>query len=228
MNDVCAVCSKKHNLKWTRRFMLCAFLVPLSSFLISTTTAQAQNLRFGLRGGADVINMEYSGDVFKASNRSGFFVGPTLKINTPITGFSIDVGALYSQRDLKVDDNTMTQKSLLLPGNARMGVGLGDLLGIFLSVGPQFSFNLGTSAFYWEDLEGYRKHFTLQETTLSLNFGAGVSLGHHLEASVYYNLPIGKTADFTWDTMLHHLEDQTMHRAESTVNAWHLSVAYYF
>ncbi len=217
---------KKHHAKWTR--WMTAIALSFVMCHLPVGEAHAQSIRFGLRGGIDIIDMDYSGDVFHTSNRSGFFAGPTLKIKTPVVGLGVDVGVLYNQHDIKVSDRTLTQEKLIVPGNLRMGVDLGGMLGIFLSLGPQFSFNLGKSTYFWEDLEGYRKYFTLQQTTLSMNLGGGVSIGHHLEASLFYNLPLGKTADFTWDTLLDHLQDQTMHRAQATVNAWHLSVAYYF
>lgn len=209
------------NSRWHRLALL---MVALSM----TMPLLAQGLSFGVKGGFDINEMQFNGEALRTSNRAGFFAGPTFLIETPILGLAVDVSAFYHQRDLKVDDKDIRQKSLLVPANARLGISIGDLLGIFMSAGPQFSFNMGNSTFYWEDLEGYRKHFTLQETTLSINLGVGVIFDKHLEGAVYYNIPIGKTADFTWDTLQHQLEDQTMHRAKSKTNAWRISLSYYF
>lgn len=196
--------------------------------LSMTMPLLAQGVSFGLKGGFDITEMQFNGDVLRSSNRAGFFAGPTLLIETPLMGLGIDVAALYHQQDLKVEDKNLTQKSLLLPAHARLGVSIGNLIGVYMCAGPQFSFNLGNSTFYWEDLKGYRNHFVLQETTLSVNLGVGVTINKHLEGSVLYNVPIGKTADFTWDTLLQHLQDETMHRAKSRTNAWRISFAYYF
>ena len=100
--------------------------------------------------------------------------------------------------------------------------------GVYLCVGPQINFNLGESTFYWENLAGYRNYFTLQETTIGLNLGGGVTLGKHLEGSVYYNIPVGKTADLTWDTVVGALQDETMHRARTKTNAWRIALTFYF
>ena len=43
------------------------------------TNANAQ-IKFGLKGGLDVTNMSLSNDVFDASNKTGFFVGPMVKV----------------------------------------------------------------------------------------------------------------------------------------------------
>jgi len=185
-------------------------------------------VKVGVRGGLDLTSMDFNNDVLASSNRAGFFVGPTLRLSTPLPFLSVDASLLYDQRTLKVGEESLTQKSILLPGNVRAGVHLLGMVGVFASVGPQLSFNIGESNFYWENAEGYRNHFSLQDTKLSFNLGAGVQVGDHLEAAVYYNIPLGKTADFTWDTLNQHLSDQTMHRAKTTTDAWTLSLTYIF
>jgi hypothetical protein len=81
-----------------------------------------------------------------------FFIGPPVKIGLPVTGLAIDAAALYDQRDLKVQHETFKQQSFVLQGDARYGVGLGDVLGLFLMAGPQFSFNVGddVTALVWQ------------------------------------------------------------------------------
>lgn len=206
-------------------------LIPHFSFLLFlcfSLSSPAQSLQLGVRGGADVIEMQFSGEALNATNRAGFFLGPVLRIKTPLVGLSVDVAGLYDQRDLRMAEQTLKQKTLQVPANARLGIDIMGVAGVFLCVGPQLNFNLGESTFYWEDLKGYRNHFTLQETTVGLNLGGGATLGKHLEANIFYNIPLGKTADLTWDTILSALDDQTMHRARSKTNAWRIALAYYF
>ena len=52
------------------------------------TNANAQ-IKFGLKGGLDVTNMSLSNDVFDASNKTGFFVGPMVKVTIPIVGLML-------------------------------------------------------------------------------------------------------------------------------------------
>ncbi len=218
-------CASRHTNSSHFRFSLLIFHLSLFLFIVP---AKAQNVQLGLRGGADIIEMQFSGEALNSTNRAGFFLGPVLRIKTPIVGLSVDVAGLFDQRDLHVEGETMKQKTLQVPANARLGIDIMGVAGVFLCIGPQFNFNLGKSTFYWEDLKGYRNHFTLQETTVGLNLGGGVTLGKHLEANVFYNIPIGKTADLTWDTIVNALEDQTMHRARSKTNAWRIALTYYF
>lgn len=188
----------------------------------------AQNVQFGLRGGVQLTEMSFSGDALRTNNRTGFCAGPVLRIKTPVAGFAIDVATLYDQRDLKVDGLLMKQKSLLVPANARLGASVFSLLGIFLTAGPQLSFNLGDDILHWTDEASNIKQYTLQNTTLSLNIGGGVTVGKHLEAAIYYIMPLGKTGDFTWNRLTQQWQEEDWSHAKSRVDAWRFCVTYYF
>lgn len=205
-------------------------MVMVLSFVIchlSFSEAQAQ-VRFGLRGGFELTQMDFTSTALNKSNRAGFYVGPQVKFQLPIIGLGVDVSALYDRRDLKVSDESFTQQSLYLPAHVRYGANIGELLGIFLSVGPQFSFNLGDDIFYWRDQEKNNKQYNIQNTMLSFDFGVGVNFGPHLEATLYYNVPMGKTADFTWDELGKTLVNEEWNRAKSKMNAWHIGLTYFF
>lgn len=199
-------------------------------FMASPLSAQNDQVRvqFGIRGGVQLTEMSFTDEVLKRNNRAGYSIGPALKFKTPIAGLGIDVAALYDQRDLKVEGKGLKQKSLLVPVNARLGASVFNMIGIFLSAGPQFSFNLGDDMLHWMDDEGNSRQFSLQNTTLSVNLGCGVTVGKHIEGAVYYNLPLGKTGDFTWNTMSQQMQNQNWEHAKTTVDAWRLCVTYYF
>ena len=198
------------------------------ALLLAMPSSAQSGAQFGFRGALQLTEMRFDSEALGSNNRAGFSIGPTLKIGTPVTGFMIDVALLYDQRDLKVEGQHLHQKSVLLPANARLGASVFKLVGIFLSAGPQLSFNLGNDLMQWVDENGDAKQFALQNTTLSLNIGGGVTIGSHLEAAVYYNLPLGKTADFTWNTLRSQLGDESWDHAKSKVDAWRLSLSYYF
>ena len=73
--------------------------------MLTATTAQAQ-IQFGLKGGLNVSSMSLDKEVLDASNRCGFFVGPTVKFTLPVVGLGIDASALYDQREAKISANT--------------------------------------------------------------------------------------------------------------------------
>ena len=202
-------------------------LLILITFHFSLFTSEAK-VRFGVTGGFQLTDMTFSQDALDKTNRMGWFVGPTVKFTLPVVGMGVDVAALYDQRDLKVDDTVFKQKSVVVQGSARYGVGLGELLGIFLKVGPQFSFNVGDDFVHWLTTKEEYKQWSLQETMLSVNMGVGVTFAKHFEADVRYNVPISKTSDFTWSELGDELWDQTWHHAKSRTNAWSVSVTYFF
>ena len=85
----------------------------VAAALMIGITAKAQ-VKFGVKGGVNVTSMSFNNSVFDASNRTGFFIGPTVKIQLPLVGLGIDASALYDQREakVKVADNYTTDKTL--------------------------------------------------------------------------------------------------------------------
>lgn len=194
-----------------------------------TLTTQAQGIKFGVKGGLNITKMSFSEDVFKSDNKTGFFVGPTLKLSLPM-GFGVDIAALYDERSADVsgglvkteggndmlvyntESETIKQKSLQVPVNLRYNIGLGSMAGIYLAAGPQFGFPVADKVF-----ETKVGEYRLKDANLSINFGAGLTLMGHLEVGFTYNLAAGKSGEFrNWD-------DVDTHN-----NAWQISAAYYF
>ncbi|MDY4407691.1 MAG: outer membrane beta-barrel protein, partial [Prevotella sp.] len=62
--------------------------------------ASAQ-IKFGVKGGLNITDMSFSKDVVNTSNKTGFFIGPTVKFKIPVIGIGFDVAALYDQREAK-------------------------------------------------------------------------------------------------------------------------------
>lgn len=191
-------------------------------------TAQAQGLKFGVKGGLNISKMSFSKDVVSSDNKTGFFVGPSLKLSLP-AGFSADIAALYDERSTDVSGSkttavegniitstsgteTIKQKSLQIPLNLRYNIGLSSMAGLYLAAGPQFGFPVADKVFKTE-FGDYR----LKDANLSINFGAGLYLMGHLEVGFTYNLAAGKSGEFKdWN-------DVDTHN-----NAWQISAAYYF
>lgn len=201
-------------------------LVSLLVILCAMTwSVQAQGIKFGVKGGLNITKMSFSKDVFDSDNKTGFYIGPTIKISLPL-GLGLDIAALYDQRSTEVKaevnqsgtavgnygDEKITQKSLQIPVNLRYNIGLGASAGIYLAAGPQFGFPVGDKV-YNTKVGEYR----LKDANLSINFGAGVYLLKHLEVGFMYNLAAGKSGEFkNW-------EDVDTHN-----NAWQIGAAIYF
>lgn len=184
--------------------------------------ASAQ-LKFGVKGGLNITDMSLSSDVFETSNRTGFFIGPTVKFTLPIVGLGIDASALYDQRESELTnaDNEVTkikQQAINIPINLRYDIGFGSLAAVYLAAGPQFGFNVGDkNQTLFDDVADWK----LNSSNFSVNVGAGVMLLSHLQVGANYNIVCGKTGKITY---LDGVESAFRGRS----NSWQISMAYYF
>ena len=160
--------------------------------MLLATNANAQ-IKFGLKGGLNVTNMSFSEEVFDASNKTGFFVGPMVKVTVPVVGLSFDAAALYDQKEADVQYASgegelgkvnVKQQSINIPVNVRYGFGLSSLANLFLFAGPQWGINVGDKNFKWNESSSY----SLKKSNFSVNVGAGVTLLNHLQVSANYNI----------------------------------------
>ncbi len=146
-------------------------LVFMVAAMMYATSANAQ-VKFGLKGGLNVTSMSFSEDVFDASNKTGFFVGPMVKVTVPIVGLSFDAAALYDQKEADVKyvgtdgelgQANVKQQSINIPVNVRYGFGLSSVANIFLFAGPQWGINVGDKNFKWnEDKQLFFEEVKLQ------------------------------------------------------------------
>ena len=183
-------------------------------------------INFGIKGGYNVTNFSFSNDVLESSNKSGFFIGPSVKIGIPVLPIGFEVAALYDQRDAKLStqengEETLSQKSINIPVNIRYELGLGDMAGLYFAAGPQFGFNIGDKSFNFDDVADYK----LKDSNLSINLGAGVRLVKHLEIGFNYNIALGKTGEIN---VIDGAGEALGINGNGKANAWQISAAYYF
>lgn len=180
-------------------------------------------INFGIKGGYNITNFSFSNEVLESSNKSGFFIGPSVKIGIPVLPIGFEVAALYDQRDAKLSttangEETLSQKSINIPVNIRYELGLGDMAGIYVAAGPQFGFNIGDKKFSFSNANDYE----MKDSNLSLNLGAGIRLVSHLEIGFNYNIALGKTGEFNEVDGVKNLV------GNGKANSWQISAAYYF
>ena len=180
-------------------------------------------INFGIKGGYNITNFSFSNEVLESSNKSGFFIGPSVKIGIPVLPIGFEVAALYDQRDAKLSttangEETLSQKSINIPVNIRYELGLGDMAGIYVAAGPQFGFNIGDKKFSFSNANDYK----MKDSNLSLNLGAGIRLVSHLEIGFNYNIALGKTGEFN------EVDGAKNLVGNGKANAWQISAAYYF
>lgn len=200
------------------------FVLMVVMAVTAVMPASAQGVKFGVKGGLNNTEMKFDESVFDAENRFGWFAGPVVKIDLPITGLGVDIAGLYDQRETKVNDEKIQQKSILVPINARLNLGLGDAAGIYVAAGPQFGFNIGDDEFKWKDKDNYERTFQLKKSSFSVNLGAGLYLSDHFEVGFTYNIAMGKTADATFKDAI----KTATTNDDTKAKAWTISACYYF
>lgn len=194
------------------------------TMLMAVMPAHAQGINFGIKGGINSTEMKFDKSVFDSENRVGWFIGPTLKVALPVGGLGVDIAALYNQQETKLNDQSITQKNVVVPVNVRLNFGLGSTAGVYVAAGPQFGFNVGDDEFNWKDKENYENTFQLKKSSFSVNLGAGLYLSKHIELGFTYNISLGKTGDATFkDSMKAVTSDD-----DTKAKAWTIAACYYF
>ena len=196
-----------------RKIFTIAVLVAATCFAVP---AQAQ-FKFGLKGGLNITDMSFSSDVLNASNRTGFFIGPTVKFKIPLLGFGIDAAALYDQREAEFDD-VYDDDGYIMRGQKVKQQAINSLAALYLAAGPQFGFNVGDKH---KSLFDDSMDWKMKTSNFSVNLGAGVLLLSHLQVGFNYNIVCGKTGELTYKSGF----DNAL---RGRANTWQISAAYYF
>ena len=146
--------------------------------LMMAAPAQAQLIKFGVKGGLNMTKLDAEG--LKSDNSTGFFIGPMAEFTLPIVGLAIDGAVMFSQRG----KDEFKQQGLEIPVNLKFSFGLGSMLGAYLAAGPDFFYN-------FKDLkvEGGEA----KKAQVALNLGAGVKLLRKLQVGVNYQIPMGNS-----------------------------------
>ena len=187
-------------------------ILVIAAALLVTLPASAQ-IKFGIRGGANLVNMKFNNGTFDKDNRAGFYVGPTVKFTVPIVGLSLDASALYDEKTAEVNGETMKAQSIDIPINVRYGVGLGSVANLFLFAGPQFGFNVASDKSFYNSA----KEWPWKSSNVSVNVGVGCTVLKHVEVKANYNIACTKS-----------VEDSNNSDISAKYNSWQLGLAYYF
>lgn len=184
--------------------------------------SQAQLVKFGVKGGLNLTKMDMDNGL-DTKNRTGFFIGPTMIIDLPLTGLDIDASALYDYRASKLEvydeynaTETLKQQQIAIPVNVRYGFGIGDVARVFAFAGPQFGFVIDKEQSIKQVAD-----WKLKTSNFSVNVGVGAMVLKHLQATVNYNIACGKTGEIT-------VRDTGHAISKGKSNSWQLGLAYIF
>ena len=163
--------------------------------------------------------------------RSGFTIGPSVKMQLPVKGLAVDISSLYGQytiideitHDVAGGRNFTTNiklEEIRIPLNLRYEKQLSKVWGLYLFAGPQVNFNIGAKT-YVLDYCTWRS----RNAVMSLNFGAGLMLQKHCQLSVSYNLACNSTGEI-W--LYEGKNGFVGYRGKIKTNSLALSLGYYF
>ena len=184
----------------------------MAAALLMATPAQAQ-FSWGIKGGVnlgsnDLMALKDKNYALDASNYTGFFIGPKAEVRIPILGFGIEAAAMYAQKGMSVGEGeTFKQNSFQIPLNVKYAFGLGNIANVFIAAGPEFGFNVGETQKVFNNLitddktnvtTGGISAYVAKKSTLAINVGLGATLLNHLQVAINYNMPWGKTSEFTY------------------------------
>lgn len=193
-------------------------LILVAVAMMVATPSQAQ-VKFGLRAGLNLTDMSLDKKVVKTKNRIGFFVGPTVKFTLPIVGVGIDASALYDQRETEIENSKekIKEQAVNIPVNLRYGIGLGSMASGYIAFGPQFALNVGNK----DEKLLENTTWKLDNSTFSINVGAGVMLMDHFQVGANYNIVCGKTGELE-------IVEGVKTVLKGRANAWQIHASYYF
>ena len=181
--------------------------------LFMVTPAHSQ-IKWGIKGGVEVVNMKLDEKFLTSENTAGFFIGPMVDFKLPVVGLGLGVEALYSQSASKITEEGEGSlehvHSIQIPVNLKWNIGLGRMFGIFFNAGPQFGFNLG-----------HPNHYDTKSCVISANLGGGLNLFGHLQVGVHYNWGLSKLGSYE-------TPDVADEYIKIRKNGWNISLAYLF
>ena len=173
--------------------------------LMMVTPAHAQLIKFGVKGGVNLSELDIDGGYEgNKDNATGFFIGPMAEVTLPIIGLGVDGAVMFSQRGKGVGK----QQGLEIPVNLKYTFGLGSMFGIYLAAGPDFYFN-------FKDMDGIEA----KNAQVGVNLGAGLKLFRKLQVGVNYQIPVGDTFES---------KDEEGHTIGAKLKTWQVSLAYIF
>lgn len=184
--------------------------------LFVALSASAQ-ISFGVKAGMNLSDVSVSspGNLVKASNRTGFYVGPSIEAMVPFLGVGLDASVVYARKgvDLTILNKTFQGdiSYIDVPINLKWKIGIPNMVGLYMAAGPYLSYAAGNS------FKEFKDNFRIDDFDWGLNAGAGIELLGKLQIGANYSWGITKSK-FRYDD-----DDFTFRN-----RGWTLNAAFYF
>lgn len=196
-------------------------LIGIILLFVGIATSSAQ-IRFGVKGGVDVINNKISTDILNVNNRLGYYIGPTLEFMAPGPSFGFELSVFYGRKEYELENNSMNASIsnynyISVPLSIKKRFGLSSLAAIFLQVGAFGNVKLEGGNISMNNVVDQYKAKTFIG---GVHAGAGLTLLNHLELGMYYRTVL--TDNYSEDG-----PDWEKFNDQNTTN-WSVGLTYYF
>ncbi|MFZ4454748.1 MAG: porin family protein [Bacteroidales bacterium] len=154
------------------------------------TTANAQ-IKFGAKVGlnmasASLLDLNNVSNNLNSENYNGLMVGPTMEVS--LFGMGFDASLLYSQKGIAIKDFGSASVSYLeLPINFKYKLGIPNLIGVYATAGPYFSY-----AFSDKLSSTLIKSIDKSGIEVGASVGAGVELFSKVQVGAVYSVGFNK------------------------------------
>ncbi|WP_029904787.1 porin family protein [Prevotella sp. 10(H)] len=186
--------------------------------ILSISPVFSQIVRYGLKAGVDVADHKVNSNILNVKNRVGFQIGGTLELNVPLTGFGVETGLSYGNKNYNVDNvekqgDIKNLNYLTVPISLKKRFSILGVAGIYVSAGVYGNLRLGGGELTIDGVEyGQKKAQT------GFVAGLGVSLLNHLDLGMNYRYKFTDTYDQEAAHDFRKVDRQT----------WTVSLAYLF
>jgi len=154
--------------------------VLLIAILAVAGVSNAQDMKFGVKGGLNFANVTNTTDT---SMRTAFHLGGFANIGVS-DKFSVQPELIYSAQGVKSSSSTLALDYLNIPVMAQFKVA--DQ--VSLEVGPQIGFLMSAKA----DSVDYKEY--MKSTDFGLNFGGAYNIDENMSVGLRYNMGLSDTA----------------------------------
>lgn len=195
-------------------------------FIFGTAVSANAQLRFGIKGGFDVVSNHVNKDILNASNRLGFQIGGTLEFMAPIVGLGGELSILYGHQEFNIKGSKIEGNNkkysysdynfLRVPLNLKKRFGIIGPVGVFIQGGPYLEFKLSGGNVSIDDaVDDYKT----KSFGAGLNVGAGVTLLKNIELGMQYRKLL--TEDYSDNTGLGNI-------LKKRPDNWSVGLTYFF
>lgn len=167
-----------------RKYILTLSIL-LFLFLYNAHKATSQ-IRFGIRGGIDVISHKINTDILKVNNRLGYQIGGTIEALVPATGLGGELSILYGRQEHKVEemnnDPTISNFDYIsIPLSIKKRINFTSLFGIFASAGVYADIRIQNG-----NLNTTFGKFKTKDYAAGVQAGFGARLLDNFDLGLYY------------------------------------------